>query len=86
MFLTLTQGQEDLKALVVKKKAKEAQKLVRAGRRRPANRALDFTTSLKGGDNQEEEDEESGEGDNNPTSEEDEPDYSEGQFPPADDK
>ena len=89
MFLTLTQGQEDLKALIVKKKAKKAKKPVRVlsvGRRRPANRALDFATPSKRGDNQDEDDEESQEGDNNPASEEDEPDYIEEQYPPAGDK
>ena len=61
MSLTLTQVQEDLKALDVKKKAKKANKQVlvlSVGRRRPTNRALDFATPSKGGDNQEEEDEE----------------------------
>ena len=80
MFLTLTQGQEDLKSLIVKKKAKRAKKPVcvsNVGRRRPANRALDFATPSKGGGDQEEEDEESNEGYKNTTSEEDEPDYDE---------
>ena len=61
MFLTLTQGQEDLKAMIVKKKTKKAKKPVHGlsvGRRRPANRALDFATPSNRGDNQEEDDEE----------------------------
>ena len=61
MFLTLTQGQEDLKALIFKKKAKREKKLVRVSsvrRRRPANQALDFATPSKGGDNQEDKDKE----------------------------
>ena len=89
MFLTLTHGQEDLKALIIKKKAKKEKKLVRllsVRRKIPTNWALDFATPSKGGDNQEEEDEESDEGDKNPTSEEDESDHSREQYPPVDDK
>ena len=89
MFLTLTQGQEDLKALIVNKKAKKAKKpvlVLSVGRRRPANRALDFATPSIGGGDQEEEDEESDEGEKNPTSEEDEPDYAKETYPPADEK
>ena len=89
MFLNLAKGQEDLKALVLKDQKKKVKKLVRVlsvGRRRPANRALDFTTPSKEGDNQEEGEEKYEEGDNNPAFEEDEADYTEEQYPPADDK
>ena len=61
MFLALAKGQEDMKALIIKKKAKREKKLVRAlsvGRRRPTNQALDFATPSKGGDNQEDKDKE----------------------------
>ena len=88
MFLALAQGQEDLKALIVKEKTKKEKKptgVLNLGRRFRglAKRALDFETPSNEGDNQEEKPVEEN---NNPGSEEDEPDYSEEQYPPADDK
>ena len=58
LFMNLAKGQQDLKALILKERKKKAKKpvyVVSVGRRRPANRALDFATPSKGWDNQEEE-------------------------------
>ena len=88
MFLALAQGQEDLKALIIKEKTKKPKKpagVLNLGRRfrGPAKQALDFTTPPNERDNQEEN---LMEENNNPWSEEDEADYSEEQYPPAIDK
>ena len=88
MIMTLAKGQEELKALIVKEKTKKPKKpagVVNLGRRirGPVKRAIDFATPSDEGDNQEEKPVEEN---NNLGSEEDEPDYSEEQYPPADDK
>ena len=88
MFLALAQGQEDLKALIIKEKTKKAKKLagvLNLGRRfrGPTKWALDFTTPSNEGDNQEDKPTEEN---NNPETDEEEADYSEEQYPPADDK
>ena len=88
MFLPMAQGQEDLKALIIKEKTKKPKKpagVVNLGRRirGPVKRAIDFTTPSNEGDNHEEKPVEEN---NNPGSEEDEPDYSEERYPLADDK
>ena len=88
MFIALTKGQEDLKALIIKDKTKKPKKqtgvlnLCRRFRG-PAKQALDFATTSDEGDNQGEHPMEEK---NNPRSEEDEHDYFEEQYPPADDK
>ena len=79
MFLALAQGQKDLKALIIKEKTKKPKKPVCAvnlGRRirGPVKQPIDFATPSNEGDNQEEKPMEEN---NNPGSEEDEPDYSE---------
>ena len=88
MFLALAKGQEDLKTMIVKEKTKKPKKLasvLNLGRRLrgPANQTLDFATPSNKGGNQEEKPTEEN---NNPCSEEDEADYSEEQYPLADDK
>ena len=89
MFLTLDKGQEDLKTLLIeekKKKAKKATSVLNLGRRfsGPAIRTLDFATSSGEKDNQE------GKGKEvtaHPEfEEEEEEDYSEEQYPPANEK
>ena len=74
MFMALAQGQEELKALVIKEKKKKAKKpagILNIGRRLrgPVKRALDLATPSNEGDNNED--------DNNPGTNEDEVDYSE---------
>ena len=49
-------------------------------------RALEFATPSNEGDNQEEDDKKTKEEDNNPGTDEEEVDYAEEQYPPADDK
>ena len=83
MFLALAKGREELKALVIKEKKDKAKKqdgVLNMGRRLrgPVKRALDLTTPSNKGDNHEE--------DKNPGTDEEEADYSEEQYPPADDK
>ena len=88
MFLAMAQAKVDLKALIAKEKTKKARKPTGAlnlGRRirGPFKRAIDSATPSNEGDNQEEKPTKEN---NNPGSEEDEADYSEEQYPPADDK
>ena len=86
MFLTLAKGQEDLKTLLIKEKKKKSTSVLNLGRRfpGPARRTLDFATSSGEKDNQEGK---SKEVTGHPESEEEEDnDYSEEQYPPADDK
>ena len=88
MFLALAKGQEYLKALITKEKKKKAKKpvgVLNMGRRfiGPAKRALDFATPSNEGDNQEEKPTKEN---NNLGTDEEEVDYSEEQYPPADDK
>ena len=73
MFLALAQGQEDLKALIVKEKTKKAKKptgVLNLGRRirGPVRQVVELTSSSKEGDNKEgdtrEEDPSPGEFDN----------------------
>ena len=74
MFMALTQGQEELKSLVIKEKKKKAKKAVgilniRRRHRGPIKQPLYLTTPLNEGDNHEEV--------NNPEADEEEVDYSE---------
>ena len=89
MFLALDKGQEDLKALMIKDKKKNAKKpvgVLNLGRRfkGPSRRTLDFATSSGDGDNQE--------GKNKEvighleSEEEEEVDYSKEQYPPSNNK
>ena len=86
MFLALTKGQEELKTLLAKENKKKTKKpigivIMRRRFNGKARRTLDFATSSGEGDNQTQE------VNKDPTSaEEEEPDYSEEQYPPADDK
>ena len=89
MFLTLAKGQEDLKTLLIKEKKKKEKKstgVLNLGRRfqGPSRRTLDFTTSSGERDNQEGKDKEVN--DHPESEEEEEVDYSEEQYPPANDK
>ena len=89
MFLTLAKGQEDLKTLLIEEKKKKTMKatgVLNLGRRFPgaARKILDFATSSGEKDNQEGKGKEATA---QPESEEEEEeDYSEEQYPPADDK
>ena len=85
MFLTLAKGKEDLKTLLLKDKKKNSKKsvdILNLGRRLrgPVKRALDLSTPSTEGDNQ------TKEGDNSPVTDEDEDDFSEEQYPLANDK
>ena len=85
----MAKGKEDLKTLLLKDKKKKTRKLVgvlNSGRkfRRSTEQALEFATPSTERDNQEGEPRE--EDHSTRESEEDEPDYSEEQYPPADDK
>ena len=78
MFVALAQGQEYLKAWIIKEKTKKPKKpagVVNLGRRirGPAKRALDFATPSNEGDNQEEKPTEEN---NNPGTDEEKDDYS----------
>ena len=91
MFLALAKGQEDLKALIVKEKTKKTKKQVgvlNMGRRfrGPAKLALEIAIPSNEGDNQEEDEKKTKEEDNIPGNDEEEADYAEEQYPPADDK
>ena len=83
IFLAMAKGQEDLKTLLLKDKKKKSKKSVgilnlRRRPKGPVKGALDLSTPSNDGDNHEE--------DNNLGTDEDEADYSEEQYPPADDK
>ena len=83
MFLAMAKGQEDLKTLLLKDKRKKSKKLVGIlnSRRRPGGpvkRALDLSNPSNTGDSLEE--------NHNLEIDEVEVDYSEEQYPPADDK
>ena len=83
MFLTLAKGQEDLKTLLLKyrkKKSKKSIDVLNLGRRLkgPVKGALDLPTPSNIGDSHEE--------DNSLEINKDEANYSEEQYPPADDK
>ena len=85
MFLAMTKGQEDLQTLLLKYKKRKTKKSVgvlNLGRRfrGPAEQALGFATPSTEGENQ------TKEGDNNLGIDEDEADFSEEQYPLADDK
>ena len=71
MFMALAKGQEDLKALMIKDKKKKIKI------------ALEFATPSNEGDNQEEKTKEEY---HNLGSDEEDVDYAEEQYPPADDK
>ena len=83
MIVALAKGQEDLKALILKDKRKKPTGLVNLGRRikGPARRASELVDSSKEGNNQEEETREE---DSSPKEYDDESDYDEEQYPPAD--
>ena len=88
MFLTLAKGQEDLKTLLIEEKKKKAKKttgVLNMGRRfqGQARQTLDFATSSSEKDNQEVKGKEAVV---QLESEDEEEDYSEEQYPPADDK
>ena len=89
MLMALTKGQEELKTLLAKEKKKKTKKptgVVIMGRRfkGQTRRTLDFATSSGEGDNQGAETQEVND---DPISEgEEEPDYSEEQYHPANDK
>ena len=83
MFLAMAKGKEDLKTLLLKDKKKKSKKSVgvrNLGRRLrgPVKRALDISTSSNKGNSHEE--------DNSMGIDEVEAEYSEDQYPPADDK
>ena len=83
MFLTMAKGQEDLKTLLLKDKKKKSKRSVgvlNLGRRLkgPFKGALDLPTPSNIGDSHEE--------DNSLEIDKVEADYSEEQYPPADDK
>ena len=88
MFVTLANGKEDLKALILKdrkKKAKKTADVLNLGRRfrGPLKQMVDLTSSTKEGDNQEgetrEEDPSPGESDNDTN-------YNEERYPPDDER
>ena len=88
MIMALAKGKEELKALIVKEKTKKPKKpigVVNLGRRirGPVRRASKLVTSSKEGDNQEGETREE---DLSPKESDNESDYNEEQYPPADDK
>ena len=88
MFVTLAKGKEDLKALILKdrkKKEKRTAGVLNLGRRikRPLKNPVDLTSSYKEGENQEgetREEDPSAEVSDNDT------DYNDEQYPPAEDK
>ena len=92
MFLDLTKGQEEMNTLITKERKKKTKKpvvILNMGRRfkGPVKRALDFEVPSNEDDNQEEDDKSvKAEENNNQGSDEEEADYSDEQYPPADDK
>ena len=91
MFISLEKGQEDLKALILKEKKKKKKKKKKAagilimGRRfgERLKRQVDLTSSSKEGDNQEEETREK---DPSPTVSDNDTDYNDEHYPPAEDR
>ena len=84
MFISLEKGQEDLKALILKekKKKKKVVGILNMGRRfgERLKRQVDLTSSSKEGENQEEEK------DPSPAVSDNDIDYNEEQYPPAEDR
>ena len=84
MFITLAKGQEDLKALILKekKKKKKAVGILNMGRRfgECLKRQVDLTSSSKEGENQK------GEKDPSPTVSDNDTDYNDEKYPPAEDR
>ena len=85
MFLSLARGKEDLKTLILKEKKKKKKKkvgLLNMGRRfgERLKHQNDLTSSSKEGENQEIEKDPSPEVSNNDT------DYNDEQYPPAEDR
>ena len=88
MFLNLDKGEEDFKSLILKdkKKKKRPMGVLNLGRRfiEPMKHVSELVTLSRARDNR---DGEPGEEDHNTReSEEDEPDYSEEKYPPAEDR
>ena len=84
MFISLAKGQEDLKALILKEKKKKKKKVgnLNMGRRfgERLKHQTDLTISSKEGENQE------GEKDPSPAVSNNDTDYNDEQYPPAEDR